>query len=265
MKKTLAAFVVALAVPALAAGAPPRSGIVHPTVPPGTPLRELGYQLYSGNCASCHGTAGVGVQPSQTANGPGDVRAAGPPLRGVGALAADFYLRTGYMPLAHAGTQPRRSRVLFSPHELDALIAYIASLAKGPEVPLPKPARGSVTRGLTLFTEHCAGCHQIVARGGYLPGAVAPSLDEATPTQIAEAVRIGPYLMPRFSTRAISDRQLDSIVAYVDYAKHPQDPGGWSIGRLGPIPEGMVAWFIAGAALVAACLAIGERARRWRS
>src|SRR5207248_1642333 len=99
---------------------------------------------------------------------------------------------------------------------------------------------GDVAQGSTLFTQHCAGCHQIAARGGYLPGAVAPPLASASPTQIAEAVRIGPYLMPRFSTRAISDRQLDSIVAYVRYARHPEDPGGWSIGRLGPIPEGIV-------------------------
>ncbi|HEX6663287.1 MAG TPA: cytochrome c, partial [Gaiellaceae bacterium] len=131
-----------------------------------------------------------------------------------------------------------------------------------PKVPAPKLERGSVAAGLTLFTEHCAGCHQVAARGGYLTGAVAPPLTAASPTQIAEAVRVGPYLMPRFSPRAISDHELDSIVAYVEYAKRPQNPGGWSVGRLGPVPEGLVAWFLAGAALVGCCLAIGARARR---
>ena len=38
-------------------------------------------------------------------------RGSGPSLRGVGALAADFYLRTGYMPLPRSAIQPRRSRV----------------------------------------------------------------------------------------------------------------------------------------------------------
>ena len=97
---------------------------------------------------------------------------------------------------------------------------------------------GRSRQGLALFSQHCAGCHQIAAEGGYLTGAVAPPLTDATATQVAEAVRIGPYLMPRFSSRAISDRQLDSIVAYVEQAQHPADPGGWSIGRVGPVPGG---------------------------
>ena len=262
MRRALAAAALALALPAAAGAEPPPGGIVVPRTPPNTPLLQLGYQLYAGNCSSCHGTGGVGVVPPSKPNGAGDIRAAGPPLYGVGARAADFYLRTGYMPLAAPDSQPRRSRVLFSPRQLDALIAYVASLGKGPPVPRPHPGRGSVAQGLTLFTEHCAGCHQVATRGGYLTGAVAPALDEATPTQIAEAVRIGPYLMPRFPRGAISNAQLDSIVAYVEYAKHPDNPGGWSLGRLGPIPEGLVAWLLAGTVLVGCCLVIGKRAHR---
>lgn len=262
MRLALAALLVVLALPAAAAAGTPQAGIVRPGTEQGMSLLELGYQLYAGNCSSCHGTVGLGVQPTASDKGAGGTSAAGPPLRGVGALAADFYLRTGYMPLAHPGVQPRRSRVLFSSHELDALIAYVASLGGGPKVPRPKPELGSLAEGLSLFTQHCAGCHQVAVQGGYLTGAVAPPLKAASPTQIAEAVRIGPYVMPRFSTRAISDRQLASIIAYVEYAKSPQDPGGWAIGRLGPVPEGLVAWFIAGAALVGCCLVIGAKARR---
>jgi ubiquinol-cytochrome c reductase cytochrome c subunit len=62
-----------------------------------------------------------------------------------------------------------------------------------------------------------------------------------------------------FPTSQISDAQLDSIVAYVQYAKHPDDRGGWSIGRIGPVPEGLVSWLLAGVALVGCCLAIGRR------
>ena len=86
-----------------------------------------------------------------------------------------------------------------------------------------------------------------------------PPLGQATPRQVAEAIRIGPYLMPRFSPTAISKTQLDELVAYVEYTKHPQDPGGLSIGRLGPWPEGMVAWLVAAALLVAVCLLLGKR------
>ena len=86
-----------------------------------------------------------------------------------------------------------------------------------------------------------------------------PPLEDATPTQIAEAVRIGPYLMPRFSQKDISDAQLDSIIRYVQYAKNPDDRGGWALGHLGPFPEGMVTWLLAGSLLVALSLAIGKR------
>ncbi len=211
------------------------------------PSTAGGNHLYGRYCLSCHGPSGSGV--------PGKA----PSLRGVGALAADFYLRTGYMPLRKTGIQPRRARVLFDEDQIRAITAYVASLGGGPAIPAPHPERGRVAEGLRLFTEHCAGCHQIVAEGGYVTGAVAPPLDAATDVQIAEAVRIGPYVMPRFSKRAISDRELDSIIAYVDEAKHPHDPGGWPLGHLGPVPEGLVTWFVAAAILVGFCVVIGRR------
>ena len=215
---------------------------------PGTLVRQ-GKGLYGQHCVACHGANGSGSRLA-------------PSLRGVGRLAADFYLRTGYMPLRSAGIQPRRSRVLFSERQLRALIAYVGSLGKGPPIPHPDPAKGNVSDGLHLFTEHCAGCHQVVAEGGYVTNAVAPPLHQATPVQIAEAVRIGPYLMPSFPVSQISHAQLNSIIAYVQWAKHPDDRGGWSIGRIGPVPEGLVAWLIAATALVACCLVIGRRFQR---
>jgi ubiquinol-cytochrome c reductase cytochrome c subunit len=230
---------------ALAIGAglllPPAVGAAPPSA------AERGNHLYGRYCLSCHGSKGSGV--------PGTA----PSLRGVGGLAADFYLRTGYMPLRKTGIQPRRSRVLFDEVQIRAITAYVASLGRGPAVPAPHPERGSVAQGLRLFTEHCAGCHQIVAEGGYVTGAVAPPLDAATDVQVAEAVRIGPYVMPRFSRQAISDRELDSIIAYVDQAKHPHDPGGWPLGHLGPVPEGLVTWFVAAGILVGFCVVIGRR------
>jgi ubiquinol-cytochrome c reductase cytochrome c subunit len=257
MRRAALPFLLALVLPT-AAGA---QGIVHASRPPGASLAKWGAGLYAANCLSCHGPNGQGQAP----NGPlgaGGISGAGPSLRGVGALSADFYLRTGSMPLPAPSDQPRRSKVQFSEREVDALVAYVASLGTGPPVPEPRPARGSVAQGLQLFTQHCAGCHQVVAAGGYLKGAVAPSLGQATATQIAEAVRIGPYLMPSFSPKAISDRQLDSIVAYVQYTKHSDDPGGWPLGHIGPIPEGLVTWLIASAVLVGVCIVIGERLRR---
>ena len=256
-------LVAAAALVLLAGGiayAQPPSGIVRPTDERGMSPLELGRQLFAGNCASCHGSDGGGVtSPAQA--GAGDVRGRGPSLRGVGALAADFYLRTGYMPLDNAHQQPTRRRVQLTAPERRALVAYVASLAPGPPIPRPHPARGSVPEGMQLFTEHCAGCHQVAAQGGVVSGARVPPLTRVPPVEIAESVRIGPYVMPTFSKRAISDDELDSIIAYVKSAQRPEDAGGWGIGHVGPVPEGMVAWLIAGVALVLACAMIGARLR----
>jgi ubiquinol-cytochrome c reductase cytochrome c subunit len=258
MRNILVLAALVLALPSLAFADPPRSGIVHVDVPPGTPPVQHGYQLYAGNCVMCHGTGGRGVYMPRNA-GSGGQTELGPRLRGVGAIAADFYLRTGYMPLRSAYIQPRRSRVLFSDRELRALVAYVASLGSGPPIPRPQPQRGDIGEGLRLFTHDCAGCHQVNAEGGYVVGGVAPPLEDATPVQIAEAIRVGPYLMPSFSRKQLSDAEVDSIVRYVQHTKNPDDPGGWAIGHVGPVPEGLVTWLIAMVALVAACLAIGKR------
>ncbi len=255
----LLAAVLALGAVGLA-GAQPGSGIVRPTTEPSTPSVRLGAELYAGNCASCHGIAGAGIQSPRP--GAGGILGAGPPLRGVGAQAPDFYLRTGYMPLSSIHDQPGPDRVLFSDTEIRSLVAYIASLAPGPAIPRPDPAAGSISQGLQQFTLHCAGCHQEVARGGFVTGAMAPPLQSATPTEIAEAVRIGPYLMPRFSSRQISDAQLGSIIRYVLSTRHPDNRGGWGIGNLGPIPEGLVTWWIAAPLLIIACMLVGRRLRR---
>jgi ubiquinol-cytochrome c reductase cytochrome c subunit len=254
------AVLAALVLPALAgASVPPPYGIVDANAPRSTPLRELGYQLYAGNCSTCHGPNGEGIYEARPGLGSGGILGLGPSLRDVGELAPDFYLRTGRMPLGRVGDQPNRGKVFFSDRQIRALVAYVGSLGNGPPIPKPHAAQGKLNEGLELFTQHCAGCHQIGAAGGYLPAAVAPDLGSATPTQIAEAVRIGPYVMPRFPEKAISNAQLDSIVRYVVYARHPNDAGGWSLGHIGPIPEGLVTWLIAAALLVAVCLVLAKR------
>ncbi|HEX4689118.1 MAG TPA: c-type cytochrome, partial [Solirubrobacteraceae bacterium] len=227
-----------LAAPARAASPPP---IVRPDQKAASSL-ELGRQLFAANCSTCHGSLGRGVRPGATPPGAGDLHGAGPSLIGVGSLATDFYLRTGYMPLGDPGAQPTRSRPQLDDREIRAVEQYVGSLSAtpGPGVPSPHPERGSVADGLKLFTEHCAGCHQVVAEGGVVTGARVPPLSDATPTQIAEAVRIGPYVMPAFSRKDISDADLNSIVRYVRYAAHPDDRGGWGINHLGPFPEGLV-------------------------
>jgi ubiquinol-cytochrome c reductase cytochrome c subunit len=211
-----------------------------------------GQGIYAANCLKCHGAQGNGLRDK------------GPSLRGVGALSVDFYVRTGYMPLDDSGQQPRRRRSPYTYAQQTELIRYVAGLVKGPPVPRPHPELGSVSQGMKLFTEHCSGCHQVAAAGGVVTGARVPPLGPDGPVRIAQAVRIGPYLMPRFGTTQITDAELNSIIRYVQYAKNPDDRGGWALGHLGPAPEGLVTWFIAVAVLVATCIVIGERVKGQR-
>jgi ubiquinol-cytochrome c reductase cytochrome c subunit len=226
---------VAGAILALLAG----PAAAHATAP------SSGATLYGEHCGSCHGFAGRGMP------------ARGPSLRGVGAAAADFYLTTGRMPLAHPRDVPVRRKPAFRPGEIDALVAYVATLG-GPAIPRPDPARGDLAEGMQAFTANCAGCHQIAGRGGILPTTGSPALLAATPTQIAEAVRIGPYLMPRFSRGELPDRQLDSVIRYVQSLRSPDDEGGLGLGNTGPVPEGAVAWLVGACSLVVVARVLGK-------
>jgi ubiquinol-cytochrome c reductase cytochrome c subunit len=182
-----------------------------------------------------------------------------PSLVGVGAGPVDFYLSTGRMPLQAPRNEPERARPAYGRSQINALIAFVTKVGGGPPPPATDPSAGSLSEGLHQFTLHCAGCHQIVGRGGLTLGAYVPNLQQATPLQIAEVVRMGPYLMPHFDALEIDQHQLDSIARYVAWTRKPADAGGWSIGNIGPIPEGMVAWIIALAALVIVARLIGER------
>jgi ubiquinol-cytochrome c reductase cytochrome c subunit len=221
-------------------------GSAPPAAPDAAKIAE-GRQLYVEGCSSCHGMDARGVEDQ------------GPSLVGVGAASADFYLRTGRMPLSEPGHEPERAQPAYPDDQIDAIVAYVGSLG-GPPVPAVDPSAGSLSRGAELFGSTCAGCHSITGEGGVVVGGFAPELHQATPTQVAEAVRVGPYLMPSFDRNQISDADLNSIARYVDEAvQQPDDRGGWGIGHLGPVPEGLVAWVLATAALLIVARLIGER------
>lgn len=210
-----------------------------------------GQALFEDSCVSCHGDGARGVAGR------------GPSLLGVGAGAVDFYLSTGRMPLSDPDVEPPRTEPVFGAAQRRALQDYITGLEPGGEpIPDVDPARGDVARGRRLFAEDCSGCHQILGKGGVDPEIVAPALDDSTPVQVAEAIRIGPYLMPRFGERSLDDHDVDSIARYVtEVVQRPPDRGGWGIGNIGPIPEGLVAWLLAGGVLLSVARLIGERHR----
>ncbi|HEX2295478.1 MAG TPA: c-type cytochrome, partial [Actinomycetota bacterium] len=181
------------------------------------PVAE-GKRLYVEACASCHGPAGAG-----TANGPD--------LRDAGAAGADFYLRTGRMPLASSNDQAVRKEPAFSPEEIDEIVAYVATLGDGPVIPYVSPEEASLQTGAQLYVANCAPCHGAAANGGAAGrDAIAPGLHRATPLEIAEAIVVGPGQMPVFG---FSQEERDAVVAYVDHLDEAEDPGGADIGGIG--------------------------------
>ncbi|HEY1518033.1 MAG TPA: c-type cytochrome [Solirubrobacteraceae bacterium] len=225
---------------------PPGPGNPTETFPDSAALRAEGFNLYQQSCSSCHGISAQGI------------RGVAPSLRAVGPGPVDFYLSTGRMPLEQPRQEPQRSSPAFTRAQIDALIAFIGSFG-GPSAPTAKPGAGDLALGFHEFTLNCAGCHQIVARGGITVNAQVPDLQQSTAQQIAEAVRMGPYLMPHFDSKQIDQHDLDSIARYIQWSRHPADLGGWGIYNIGPIPEGIVAWFIGLLALVIVARLIGER------
>jgi quinol---cytochrome-c reductase cytochrome c subunit len=217
-----------------------------PSVPASHAELARGRALFVNGCSSCHGLDARGV-PTQ-----------GPSLRGAGAAATDFYLRTGRMPLSAPGKQPLRAEPRYDERQIEALVAYIGSFG-GPPIPTVDPARGSQLGGFDAFNSYCAGCHSISGVGGVVTGAYVPPLLESTPTEVGEAIRTGPYVMPRFSRKQINDGDVDSIARYVALTQNPDDAGGWGIGHIGPVPEGLVAWALAAVALLLVARLIGER------
>jgi ubiquinol-cytochrome c reductase cytochrome c subunit len=206
-------------------------------------VQESGASLYLQNCASCHGPMGEGTP-------------AAPTLIGVGEAAADFYLQTGRMPLGAPNQPAVRQEPHFSPEQIAALVAQVGTFGDGPAIPQVQ-AGGDVHRGWQLYQANCAACHAATGSGNAVGGGYAAvGLGEATPTQIAEAMLIGPGAMPKF---AFPDADRDAIVAYIEFLRTSPAPGGLPIGGIGPVAEGFVAVVIGLTLLVVVARFVGRK------
>ena len=211
-------------------------------------------QIYLADCATCHGADAHGTNR-------------GPSLVGVGRASLDYYLTTGRMPitnpnlfLGNPDQEIKRQTPAYPPATINALEDYIVGLTGpgGPPIPDMNPNANRAAGG-EIFRLQCAACHAWAGDGGALLHREAPELHDATSTQIGEAVRVGPGLMPAFGHAAIDNRQLDQLAAYVRYLAHPADRGGNPLWHLGPFAEGFVAWAIGMTFLLLTVRWIGER------
>jgi len=209
---------------------------------------EQGKRVYSETCIACHGNAGVGV--------PGR----GPSLIGVGSAAVEFQVTTGRMPAARQEAQIERKPPTLTPDQARQLAEYIQELGGGPQLPSGDLRDGDVARGGELYRVNCSACHAFGAGGGALSsGKYAPNLDHATDREIYAAMLTGPQNMPVFGDNQLTPQEKRDIIAYVQNLKADQDPGGYGLGRLGPVPEGIVIFAVGMVALVFATLWIAGK------
>ncbi|MEU4602640.1 cytochrome c [Kribbella sp. NPDC023972] len=223
---------------------------------------EEGRRLFAVGCSSCHGLNADGGS-----NGEG--RMAGPSLVGVGAAAVDFQVSTGRMPAVQPGAQVPQKPPVYTPEEIEALAAYVGSLGPGPAVPaeeaydVSNATQEEVVRGGELFRTNCTACHNFAGRGGALPhGRYAPSLMETTPRNIYQAMLTGPQQMPVFSDQVLVPEDKRAIIAYLVSLQESNDPGGFGLGRLGPVSEGLWGWLVGIGLLVAVAVWIGAKVPR---
>jgi ubiquinol-cytochrome c reductase cytochrome c subunit len=193
-----------------------------------------GRNLFESTCATCHGDFAQGQQNIA------------PSLIGVGAAAVDFQVSTGRMPAAETSAENVRKPPRFDTAETHAIAAYIQSLGGGPPIPSAaqvSTAGANLGLGQQLFVANCAACHNFEGAGGALTqGKFAPSLVQSTPTQIYEAMLTGPEAMPVFNDLTITPQEKRDIIAYVTTVRAQPNPGGFSLGRVGPVTEGLVAF-----------------------
>jgi ubiquinol-cytochrome c reductase cytochrome c subunit len=211
---------------------PASAGIAHAQDAPVSQeaLVEEGEKLFLANCASCHGMNSEGT-------------VAGPSLIGVGALSVDFQVGTGRMPMAASGPQAEVKPVQFTQPQIDAMAAWVASLAPGPGMPDPKyyAADGDVANGAELFRINCAMCHNVAGAGGALTeGKYAPHLRDLQPIHMYGAMVTGPQNMPVFSDMNLSPEEKNDVITYLKYLDENPSVGGFSLGSLGPVSEGLV-------------------------
>ncbi|GII90194.1 cytochrome bc1 complex diheme cytochrome c subunit [Sinosporangium siamense] len=217
-----------------------------------------GKKLFEQSCASCHG---LNLEGTKT----------GPTLVGVGAAAVDFQVSSGRMPAAQPGAQaPRKQKYPWvNETTIRQLAAYVQSKGGGPAVPSDDavdPAKGNSAKGGELFRANCIQCHNFVGAGGALTeGKYAPDLNSSTPKQIYEAMVTGPQAMPPFNDSTITPEQKRDMIAYIVEVRGQKDPGGFGLGRIGPVTEGLALWVVGISLLVLAAIWITAKRRQKKS
>jgi ubiquinol-cytochrome c reductase cytochrome c subunit len=157
------------------------------------------------------------------------------------------------MPLAQPGSQAQRKPPVYTPDEVEALAAYVASLGVGPAIPdesdysiagLSEQEREeAIVRGGQIFLTNCTACHNFEGSGGAMPrGGYAPKIRGVDPKYIYEAMLTGPQAMDTFSNGNLSPEEKRDVIAYLQSLEDQPSYSGFGLGGMGPVSEGLFAW-----------------------
>jgi ubiquinol-cytochrome c reductase cytochrome c subunit len=202
---------------------------------------EDGKKLFQANCATCHG---LDLQGTEN----------GPSLYGVGELAVHFQVSTGRMPLQAQAPQAPQKPVQFTEDQIEAMATYVQSIAPGPTFPDAEvlDGEGDVAEGAELFRINCAMCHNVAGAGGALTeGKYAPSLHTTSALNMYAAMVTGPQNMPVFNDMNLTAEDKRDIISALLYMQDNESPGGFSLGSLGPVSEGLFIWIFGIGSLIA--------------
>jgi quinol---cytochrome-c reductase cytochrome c subunit len=227
---------------------------------------KQGRELFLVGCSFCHGDNGQGVKTL-------DGNQLGPALVGVGAAAVDFQVGTGRMPAVQPGPQIPQKEVTYTPDEIAAMAAYVASLGPGPAIPNPsdysldgltdEQRQEAIARGGQIFLTNCTACHNAQGAGGAMPrGGYAPKIRGVPAKYVFEAMLTGPQAMDNFSNGNLTVDEKRDIIAYLQSLQDSPDYGGFGMGGLGPVSEGLFAWLVGIGSLVGVAIWIAAHTAR---
>lgn len=190
--------------------------------------RARGETIYQQQCLQCHGGAGEGAVVPQSGR-------EAPPVNDVGVAYVDLVLRTGRMPPPGDPFDNRARRVQVEGEDRRALVGWMAE-AFELEGDIPVPPEGNAAEGLQVYNDNCAHCHGNTGAGGVAgAGAWTPALLGYDPVTIAEATRVGPFEMPRFSEDQITEQQVGDVVAYLAEVREHRGTPVFGLVELNPV------------------------------
>ena len=162
--------------------------------------------------------------------------------------------------------QAMRKKPVYNQEQTAALAAYVASLAPGPasltNEEITWERDGNTADGGELFRNNCAMCHNFAGQGGALSqGKYAPTLMGVEPKHIYEAMITGPQSMPVFSDKIITPQEKLSMIKWIKAAESEPNLGGASLGRVGPVTEGLLIWVFGLGLLIGIAVWLTAKAR----